>query len=296
MNADSKNLSGCRLLSVIMPLYNGAQTLSEQLNALKAQKYEGDWEIVAVDNGSIDNSDDIIREHQKLIPNLQLVYALEKQSKGYACNVGARAARGDALIFCDQDDVVAPGWLAAFAEAFKAHDFVAGTLNVERLNQAAPWRPVFSNGADHPILGFLPHVSGCNLGISRQTFEAVGGFSEDFPISDDIDLSWRLQLQGYTIGNAPEAVIYYRYRQTYWGLWQQIKSYAEAQPHLYRRFATHGMPRSSTRKALQTYQWLIKKAPVLLRGSNEMRARWIFKAAACWGRLRGSVRYRTFYL
>lgn len=284
------------MLSVIIPIYNGASTLGEQLNALMAQEYEGQWEIIAVDNRSTDDSVQVIQRYQVMIPHLRLVYARDKQSKGYAVNVGVRAARGHAFIFCDQDDVVAPGWLAAFARALQGHDFVAGSLEESLLNQTSPSRPIFGNGTQKRVLGFLPHASGCNSGISRQALEAVGGFSEDFPISDDVDLSWRLQLHGYTLHDAPDAIVHYRYRKSYWGLWRQIQGYAEAQTHLYCRFAPHGMPRSSGWNALRNYGWVVRRLPSLFLGPGTERARWIFKAATCWGRLKGSIRYRTFYL
>lgn len=284
------------MLSVIIPIYNGARTLGEQLNALLAQEYEGEWEIIAVDNRSTDQSVQVVQSYQARMSHLRLVYAGGKQSKGYAANMGVRAARGQAFIFCDQDDVVGPGWLAAFATALEVSDFVAGSLEESRLNQTAPPRPVFGNGTQSRVLGFLPHASGCNMGVSRQALESVGGFSEDFPTSDDVDLSWRLQLHGYTLRDAPEALVHYRYRQSYGGLWRQIQGYAEAQVHLYRRFARHGMPPSSIRKALRNYKWVIRHLPSLFWGSTKERAGWIFRAAACWGRLKGSIRYRTLYL
>ncbi len=284
------------MLSVIIPIYNGAQTLSEQLDALMSQAYQGEWEIIAVDNRSTDQSAQIIQSYQARMPHLRLVYAGGKQSKGYAANMGVQVAGGQAFIFCDQDDVVGPGWLAAFAIALEASDFVAGSLEESRLNQTAPPRPVFGNGAQKPVLGFLPHASGCNMGVSRQALEAVGGFSEDLPTSDDVDLSWRLQLHGYTLCDAPEALVYYRYRQSYGGLWRQIQGYAEAQVHLYRRFARHGMPPASIHSALRNYKWVIRHFPSLFWGSAKERAGWIFRTAACWGRLKGSIRYRTLYL
>jgi GT2 family glycosyltransferase len=284
------------MVSVIIPIYNGAATLGEQLEAFRAQTYEGEWEIVAVNNGSTDSSIRVVQDYQRLISQLRLVQALEKQSKGYASNIGARAARGDKLIFCDQDDVVAPGWLAALADALEKHDLACGTLELETLNRSSPWRPVFPHGAEAPMLGFLPHVSGCNIAVSRTAFEAVGGFSEEIPTSDDVDFTWRLQLHGYVIRDVPEAVLHYRYRTTYGGLWRQIVSYAEAQPLLYRRFAAYGMPRRSVRTACNDYKWVIRKLPHFIMGSSRRRARWIFRTAACWGRLRGSLHYRTLYL
>lgn len=289
------NSSRHRLLSVIIPIYNGADTLGEQLDALRFQEYDGDWEIVAVNNLSTDDSICVVQAYQRSMPQLRLVHALKKHNKGYASNVGARVARGDRLLFCDQDDIAAPGWLSALAQALEMHHFVAGTLELEALNPSSPWRPT-PNGSRQIAFGFLPFVMGCNLAVSRQAFEAVGGFSEDLPVADDVDISWRLQLRGYAIYDAPEAVLHYRYRKTHKELWKQLISYAESHVDLYRRFASHGMPQSSIREVLRTYKWLLRNSPYLLADSDKRRAMWILKAATCWGRLLGSLRYRTFYL
>ena len=284
-------------LSVIIPAYNAADTLGEQLDALKAQEYDGDWEIVVVDNGSTDTTVQVVQDYQRLMPNLHLVHAPEKQNVAYARNVGAQAARGDAFLFCDADDVVAPGWLSALAKALEKHDVVVGAVEVQTLNPfVRPRQPYAEVGAKHLAANFLPYVITCNAGVSRQAFESVGGFSEDLPKSADVDLSWRLQLRGYSIHDVPAAVVHYRYRKTLRAIWEQSVLIGEAEVNLYRHFAAYGMPQSSIRKALQSYKWLIKRAPRLGSMKHKERMKWVRRAGGCWGRLRGSLRYRTLYL
>lgn len=299
-----------RLVSVIIPVCNGAATLPAQLDALRAQEYSGPWEVIVVDNRSRDGTAQLVRDYQRRLPQLRLVAAPERPGRSYACNVGAQAGRGAAFIFCDCDDLAAPGWLAAMAEALQEHDLVCGAIEVERLNQTTVWRPPPQCGAQHPILGFLPFVVGCNMGVSRAAFEAVGGFAEDPPFSQDVELSWRLQLHGYLIHDAPAAVMHYRYRTTWRSLWRQTAGVAEAHVGLYKRFARYGMPRSSTRAALGKYGELLREAPTmalhkLLRQGLRDPARlrqdrqliyWMLWGAICWGRLRGSLRYRSVYL
>ncbi len=286
------------LISVIIPTYNSSKTLGEQLEALKAQEYDGDWEIIVVNNRSTDTTVDLIRDYQSSMPHLRLVRAMEKQGSYYARNVGAQAARGDAFIYCDADDIVALGWLQAFVEALKKHDVVAGVLEVDMLNQSAPWRPPPLNGDNEPVLGFLPYVIGCNVAVSREAFEAVNGYSEEFLSGGDVDLTWRLQLHGYTIHDA-SAVVHYRYRQTLSGLWKQYARYGYYQTLVYRRFAPHGMPRSSTRQIIfRQYKRLIKRGLRLLvfGGEPKERSDWVHQASFRWGRLLGSLRHRTLYL
>jgi len=289
-----------QFLSVILAVYNAAKTIHEQLEALKAQIYEGEWEIIIVNNCSTDNTIEVVQAYQVQMPHLHLVHAMEKQGRAYACNVGAQSARGDALIFCDADDIVTPGWLPALAKALETYEVVAGALDLETLNQAAPQRPPAYLDARTPILDFLPYAVGCNFGVSRQAFEAVGGYSEEFVKGQDVDISWRLQLHGYPIGDAPEAIVRYRYRETLWGVWKQFMKIGYFQTLTYVRFAPYGMPRSSIRKTLQRYKKLLKPkrvARVLLRrASRPEQARWVWEAAIYFGRLWGSIRHRTLYL
>ncbi len=285
-----------QLLSVIIPVYNAAATLGQQLSALKAQVFDGHWEIVAVDNRSTDDSVTVIRQYQQHMPQLRLAQAVEKQTAAYARNVGARVAKGDALLFCDADDVVAPGWLAALAEALEQYDFVASTIEVETLNESKAWRPNPGNWATRRNLSFLPFAGGALMALSREAFERVGGFNEEAPIGEDIEISWRLQLQGYPLHPVPDAVIHVRYRETRQAMWKQNVRFGEAHAYLHKQFASCGMPRSSVRGILHKYWELITKLPFLLGGDETQKAQLLRKAALCWGRLCGSLRYRTIYL
>ena len=285
-----------QLVSVIIPVHNAAATLGQQLKALKEQEFDGNWEIVAVDNQSTDDSATVIRQYQQQMPQLRFVQATDKQTAAYARNVGARAAKGDVFLFCDADDVVAPGWLAALADALEQHDFVAGTMDVELLNESKVWRPDPCNWATRRNLGFLPFSGGALLGLSREAFERVGGFNEEAPIGEDVELSWRLQLHGYPLHPVPAALIHVRSRETRQAMWKQHVRYGEAHVYLYTQFASSGMPRSSVKKAVHNYWGLISRMPHLLWGDERQRAQFVRKAALCWGRLCGSLRYRTLYV
>ena len=87
-----------------------------------------------------------------------------------------------------------------------------------------------------------------------------------------------------------------RYRGTPSAMWRQQVRFAEAHVYLYHQYRANGMPRSSWRKALQTYLKLARSM-ARLRGQDETaRLIWLQQAAVCWGHLRGSWRYRVLYL
>ena len=130
--------------------------------------------------------------------------------------LGAAAAGGDAFLFCDADDEVAPGWLAALGRALAVHEFVACRYDNEKLNPAWVQRTHLNpqreglTAYDYPP--FLPHAGGGGLGVRRTVHEAVGGFDESLPALEDTDYCWRIQLAGHGFHFAPDAVVNIRHR------------------------------------------------------------------------------------
>jgi GT2 family glycosyltransferase len=290
------------MLSVVLPLYNGADTIEDQLIGLSQQVYAGPWELIIADNGSRDGSQDIARSWAARRPNIRIIDASARRGSAAADNIGASAARGHALVFCDQDDVVQPGWLEAMAMALEDHDLVAGRNEFEILDSDAhplrgrklrPTRRRRTRTAAADFYGFLPWGLSCNLGVSRRAFEAVGGFDENLRGGDDVDLCWRIQLAGYAIHFEPHAVVAKRHRATFHGIWDQHFNYGVHDAALFKKFRADGMPRRLGR-AVRRYGWLALHVIDISRPAK--RYSWTRVAAAQAGRVVGSLRQRTVYL
>lgn len=283
-------------VSVIIPTHNGAATLGEQLAALQAQRYDGPWEVIVVDNDSDDRTVAVVGSLLSTMPNLRLAQAHERRGRGYAINCGVQVANGEVFLFCDSDDVAAPGWVAAMAAGLTQHDVVVGHTDIDRLNEGRPGAIRPYRSASHVSLGFMPHATGCNSGVTRAAFEAVGGFDPRSQRAQDIDFSWRLQLAGYSISDAPGAVMHVRLRSDLAAIWRQTTRTATAHSWLFRRFGGQGMPRDPWRVVWADYWWLLRNARALPFRDNEFVVYWLYKAGLRWGRLLGSVRHRVWYL
>jgi glycosyltransferase involved in cell wall biosynthesis len=284
------------LVSVIVPVRNDAGILQSQLECLAVQGYKDAWEIVIADNGSTDGSTDVVRAHADQFSRLVIVDASARRSVCFARNMGADAASGDFLVFCDADDEVAPGWLAALTEAARTCDVVGGRLDQEALNHGpiTAWRPgPYSTDRLPVALDFLPHAVSANCGIWRDVLDAIGGWNEEYRGCTDVELSWRAQLAGYHLGFAPEAVVRYRYRTTLGGLARQYFRIGSGESRLYRDFRRRGI-RRNVRVALRTWAWIAVNLP-LAGWRRERRGFWARVAARRLGRLSGSVRARTFF-
>lgn len=286
------------LVSVVIPARNEERTLPLQLEALAGQDYAGAWEVIVADNGSADRTVATAKEWTHRVPELRIVDASGRRGINHARNVGALAARGDFLVFCDADDLAAPGWLAAMARAAPGSDLVGGFLDREALNDAATvaWRGQYP--ANHlPVsLDFLPYAEGGNFGIRASVFSELGGWDEEYDMScDDVELCWRAQLSGYRLCFAREAVMLYRYRTGLPSFARQAYRYGFGEARLYLDFGDRGLPRPPQRRRLRGWAGLVRRIPELLR-SRESRGVWVRRAAQRAGRLRGSVRYRVLFL
>jgi glycosyltransferase involved in cell wall biosynthesis len=283
------------LVSVVMPLRNEERDVAEQLAALAGQTYAGDWELVVVDDGCTDGSVAIVEGWRSRLPSL-LVVRTSRRGLNNARNTGAAAARGDLLAFCDADDVVSPGWLAAFAEAATNADLVGGALDLETLNDEGirAWRPSERPTDLLVAHGFLAYVPGGNCAIWADVAREIG-WDESYRFgSSDVEFAWRAQMAGYRAAFAADAVVRQRYRTQLAATLRQHVRYGASVPHLYRGFRRYGMRSPGIRGGIGTWKELARRTPDLL-GSKERRGHWLRLAAVCAGRLGGSLRWRAFF-
>ena len=279
--------------------YNAAATLGEQLEALAAQRYDGDWEVVVVDNGSTDGTADLACRFAWRFPAFSVVDGGPRRGHSVPRNAGAQAARGELLAYCDADDIVAPGWLAAMAEAASRYDLVGGWLDVGPLNDEATrtWHQPWPR--DRLRSWLLPDAVSANLAIWADVLSDLGGWSSEYEAGgEDTELSWRAQLAGYRLGFARDAVVHYRYRSGIWQTARQAYKIGVNCERILRDFVFlrdgdgHGDGGgSASGRALGRAAWLATRLPYLA-GSRRHRGQWISVAAEYLGRFSGAGRYR----
>jgi hypothetical protein len=194
--------AGGDLLTVVVVACNAGATIDDQLRALSFQQYEGSWEVVIVDNGSADDTRSRALAWRDRLPGLRVVDASSAIPIGQARNIGARAARGEHVVMCDADEVVAPGWLSAFAQALRAHPLVFGAFELSTLG--AP-------GVDREVNDAPPGLTS-NCGFQRGVFDRVGGFDGEFRRGDDPGSGWPAASAEHEPHFVAEAVVHCRPR------------------------------------------------------------------------------------
>lgn len=275
-------------LAVIIPCRNVAATVTEQLDALASQSWDGAWEVLVVDNGSTDQTRELALSHRGLHGRLRVIDAAEEVGVAAVRRKGVESTSAQSFVFCDGDDVVGDGWLAAFGAALRDHDFVTGATEVHRLNSPAiavtrGTRSVHTP----PQFGGYRIISGGNGGFRRQAWDRYGGFDENFTGLEDIELSLRIAGQSETICFVESAVLHYRYRSDLRELWQQGIFYGRSRVLLSRRCRQLGLKAPSRSGPLKSLIWLGLNLPRAM--SRRVKPRWIWTLANRWGSLMATL-------
>jgi len=283
-------------LSVIVPAHDAAATLREQLEALASQEWPGTWEAIIVDNNSTDATPTIVAEFARADCRFRLVTASKRRGPAYARNAGAEHARGRLLLFCDADDVVAPGWLAAMGDALTKSDFVTGPQELDRLNSPSIRGAYGTSASRGPqtFHGIFRFGASANLGVRRELFDRLCGFDETLSVGEDIDFCMRAWRAGSEVQFVPGAAVHYRLRPSVSALWAQARAYGASAPAIAQRLARSGGPTPPRFRGLKNWLWLVRNVPTLRSGAG--RVRWIVVAGTCVGRLIGSVQHRVVLL
>ncbi len=282
------------LVSVVLPCYNGAATLAVMLDSLVRQTYEGEWELVFVNNGSTDNSVEMAMSYADRLP-VRVVQAYighgPQGTVGHSYTVGFRAAKGDVILVCESDDECDPDWMRHMVKALETCDFAVPALDYERLNP-----PSMTWGKDRGLQGRaegLPTVVGplhlpfaaCNaIGMTRNCYKRVGDPTDWIGTAWDVDYCWRVQLAGMKLTYVPEALVHYRLRETADGRFKQARTWGRGHVKLHIRY---GMKPWWRYLAFSLYR-LVRAGFLLVFGTlagKRPYAYWVFD----WGFARGQL-------
>jgi O-antigen biosynthesis protein len=222
-------------MSVIVCSHNGGGTLRDCFEGLSRLDYP-DYEVIVVDDGSTDGVIAIAGDYGfRLIrtPNRGL---------GSARNTGLEAATGEIVAYIDDDAYPDPHWLRYLAASFagSSHAGIGGP-NIAPPGQgtiadcvaASPGRPIHVLLSDDEA----EHIPGCNMAFRRDALAAVGGFDSRFRAAgDDVDVCWRLQQGGWTLGFSPAAMVWHHARNSIRAYWKQQSGYGSAEAVLERKW------------------------------------------------------------
>ncbi len=177
------------LISIVMPVYNGAVTLDRALRFVVAQTFR-DWEVVAVDDASTDASANILERWAAKDGRVRLIRLDENRGVSAARNSAIQNAPGPLVTYLDQDDEYYPDYLANVARLYdKADVLVFGYDFVYDDGPAGGRLPSWEPGAVRQFLFAEAIVTPLGVAHRRELWQKVGGFNEAW-CEEDSDL-WR---------------------------------------------------------------------------------------------------------
>lgn len=212
-------------ISVVLCTYNNCERLRVTLNSLCQLNVRSgvDWELVTVNNNSTDDTERVIKS---LSDRLPITYVHEsKQGLSRALNAGVDAARGELIVFTDDDVKPGPDWLTAYWEAYQKRPeewYFGGPIESEY--EGEPPDEDLSRVAPHSVSGFdygpeaceLPsqgYFVGANWACPSEHLQQVGPFDErlglnaEGGVGEETDLMSRLEAQGIQGWYVPRAKI-----------------------------------------------------------------------------------------
>jgi GT2 family glycosyltransferase len=204
-------------VSIIIPTFNGASRIGNCLDALLCQTVEPDAEILVINDGSTDGTEEVVARYSG-------VRLITQSNAGPAAarNRGALEARGTIILFTDDDCEPTPEWLAAMIEPFKDPD-VAGAKGIYRTRQRSlaarfvqiEYEDKYRRMSDLPQIDFIDTYS---AGFRRNRFLEINGYDTSFPVAcaEDVELSYRMSARGWTMRFVPAAIVYHTHPDTLW--------------------------------------------------------------------------------
>lgn len=197
-------------IDVIICTFNRAEYLPRLLNALGVQTAPpSSFEILIVDDGSTDGTENMCRDIARTIPNLQYERALRNQGLAKSRNLGITLSKAPLLAFIDDDCIPARDWVERMIAALDKHSIVAGAIESPTEDF---WKLCHNIGQFHPFLGSRKarktrFIAGANMGFQRRVLESIGGFEPERRMAEDMECVLRAGRAGIDVAFRPEAVV-----------------------------------------------------------------------------------------
>lgn len=224
------------IVSIILPTYNRLPQLQKVLAGLEAQTYPlCDFEVIVVSDGATDGTNEFLRDwHTSL--HLRL-FVQQNSGAAAARNLGIEKARGDLVLFLDDDVVPAPTLITEHLDTHQRHQdiVVLGPMATPQNLVLKPWvrweqAMLYKQYADIAAGRWQPTARQFytgNASLARRHLVAVGGFETKFRRAEDVELAYRLADYGLTFVFNSQAVGYH-YAERSFASWLQT-------PYLYGR-------------------------------------------------------------
>lgn len=242
-------------VSVVVPAYNAAATITACIDALRRQEAAPPYEVIVVDDGSTDDTG------CRAEVAGACVVRKPRGRPAAARNVGIHAAQGEIVCFTDADCVPQPSWLCEMMRPFAQPEVTGakGVYGTKQRELVARFVQIEYEDKYDLLYGQenIDFIDTYSAAYRRDVLLANDGFDEQFPYLEDQELSFRLAARGYKLVFQPSAVVYHLHSNTLWRYVRKklIIGYWKAQ--VVRRFPTQGVKDSHTPQVMKLQMLLV---------------------------------------
>lgn len=228
-------LEGAPLISILVPCFNEAFNVKQTILAALGQVYPN-IEVIAVNDGSNDSTAQILNQLSQEYERLRVIHLASNQGKAMALRMGAVTANGDYLICIDGDALLDPEGVNYLIAPMLRHPDVGAITGNPRIRTRSTLIGRIQVGEFSSIIGLIKRtqrvygkiftISGVIASFRRQALEEVDYWSLDM-ITEDIDVTWKLQLAGWQVFYEPRALCWVLMPETLKGLFKQRLRWAQ---------------------------------------------------------------------
>jgi len=222
-------------VSVILPCFNESDHLHETIEALMQSHYPN-FEVIAVDDGSSDDTGEILDLLSKEYPKLRVAHLIENQGKSTALNTGLLLAKGNLLVCIDGDALIDPHAITWIVHRFISNGKLGAITGNPRIRNRSSILGKIQVGEISSIVGMIKRtqsiygglftVSGVICGFRKLAVMEAGLWTPE-AMTDDVDLTLRIQLKGWGASFEPNALCWILMPETLKGLWKQRVRWSE---------------------------------------------------------------------
>lgn len=228
--------------SIIIPVFNRPDEIRELLETLTKQTYQ-QFEVIIVEDGSTSKCEEIVQSFSGVLDIYY--YFKENSGQGFSRNFGFERAKGDYLIVFDSDCLIPKDYLEialreiqkrkldAFGGPDKAHKSFTATQKAISYAMTSLFSTGGIRGGKKSAEKFRPRSF--NMGISKEVFEKTKGYKIT-RMGEDIELSIRIEKEGFKVGLIREAFVYHKRRTNFKQFYKQLHFFGRARVNVWRFF------------------------------------------------------------
>ena len=233
--SEPPKFENAQMVSILIPCFNETPNAAETIAAAINQNYPN-FEVIAINDGSSDTTDAVLDRLTKAYPTLRVVHFPKNQGKAMALRMGALVARGEFLVCIDGDALLDANATAYMVKLLVDNPRVGAVTGNPRIRTRSTLLGRVQVGEFSMTIGLIKRaqriygnvftVSGVIAAFRRTALHDVGYWSLDM-ITEDIDVSWMLETNHWSIQYEPDALCWILMPETFGGLWKQRLRWAQ---------------------------------------------------------------------